>query len=164
MDYQIVKGDLANFEADVIVNAANPWLAPGAGVCGAIFAKADFKALGEECRTVLLDLDVSQLEVGDIAITSAPGMTTCQRIVHAVGPKYNDQGLAAGILLLEECYYKAMSYTSAVFSSIAFPVIGAGVYGWPYDIALRVAKETIKDFQNYNNNFKTATIVEWDGS
>ena len=77
----IVKGDVSTFSGDAVVNAANKYLAPGAGVCGAIFEKAGYRELQNEC------MKIGGCDVGNAVITKGFNLKS-DYIIHAVGPHY----------------------------------------------------------------------------
>lgn len=96
MPFSLVRNDIVNMRVDAIVNAANSSLAPGGGVCGAIFAAAGHTALEKACRAI------GHCDVGSAVIT--PGFDLPARyVIHAVGPIW--QGGARGEAdLLHSCY------------------------------------------------------------
>jgi len=135
----VIEGDIVGLDVDAIVNAANERLAPGGGVCGAIFRAAG-PGLADSCRKV------APCPTGDARIT--PGLALRARfIIHAVGPVW--QGGAAGEdALLASCYRRALEIAAeARLARIAFPAISTGIYGFPPDraapIAVRATAEAI---------------------
>ena len=156
--YQIRKsicvyvGDIAQSDCDVIVNAANRYLAEGGGVCGAIFAAA-----GPGLQHELMKAD-TPLEDGDIYKT--PGCyLKAKYIIHAVGPIYDQ--LHSKEEELASCYSKSI-FEAAMTSmdSIAFPCISTGIYGYPKEEAARVASSAIVAAQKrlYNIGIKELKI------
>ncbi|MBQ9358020.1 MAG: macro domain-containing protein [Abditibacteriota bacterium] len=138
MPLTIAAGDITKVKADAIVNAANIHLAPGGGVCGAIFAAAGSE-LEKECR------EIGFCAPGNAVITSG-GRSGARYIIHAVGPIWK-----GGVDMEEE--YLASAYTSALrlaaehkVKTVAFPLISAGIYGYPREAALQVATRAINDF------------------
>ena len=138
MSFQILKKDITTFKVDAIVNAANPELKEGGGVCGAIF-KAAGKGLAEACA------ELSPIEVGEAVIT--PGFKLpASHIIHTAGPIYRG-GNHDEERLLKASYLSSLHLAKkAGLKSIAFPLISSGIYGYPKDEALRVAREAILEF------------------
>ena len=139
MPFQIVHNDITKMNTDIIVNAANSALQPGEGVCGAIFRAAGFEGLAAECETK------APCPTGSAVITGAYDMPV-KYIIHAVGPvwrggSHNERNLLAG------AYRSALELARQYqCQSIAFPLISAGIYGYPKDQALAVAISTISEF------------------
>lgn len=128
--------DITTLEVDAIVNAANPALAPGGGVCGAIHRAAG-PELAEACAPL------APCPTGDARIT--PGFRLPARyVIHAVGPVW--QGGTAGEAELLASAYRAsldLARTHGL-ASVAFPAISTGVYGYPLDKAAAVAVTTVR--------------------
>ena len=131
-----VRGDITTLEVDVVVNAANNGMRGGGGVDGAIH-RAGGRAVLDDC----IKRFPNGLATGDAGWTTA-GDLPARWVVHTVGPNYN-----AGQTdrrLLESCYRRALEVADALGArSIAFPLISAGVYGWPRRDAIAAAVETI---------------------
>ena len=139
MPFSLVRNDIVNMRVDAIVNAANSSLAPGGGVCGAIFAAAGRTALDKACRAI------GHCDVGSAVIT--PGFDLPARyVIHAVGPIW--QGGSRGeAALLHSCYTRALHLARENgCESIAFPLISSGIFGYPKPQALRVAINAIEEF------------------
>lgn len=139
MPFSLVRNDIVNMRVDAIVNAANSSLAPGGGVCGAIFAAAGRTALEKACRAI------GHCDVGSAVIT--PGFNLPARyVIHAVGPIW--QGGSRGEAdLLHSCYTRALHLARENgCESIAFPLISSGIFGYPKPQALRVAINAIEEF------------------
>ena len=128
----IVKESITRMDADAIVNAANSGLQAGGGVCGAIFREAGRREMQAACD------EIGHCDTGDAVIT--PGFALKARyVIHAVGPRWKGGGCGEAELLAS-CY--ARSIDLAVENgcgSIAFPLISAGIYGYPKEGAWRVA-------------------------
>jgi O-acetyl-ADP-ribose deacetylase (regulator of RNase III) len=131
---EALRGDITAETTDAIVNAANPQLARGAGVCGAIFAAA-----GPELDRACADLGGAA--TGDAKAT--PGFALPARwIIHAVGPVWHggDQGEP---LLLASAYRRSLEVAAEVGArSIALPAISTGIYGYPLEPATEIAVRT----------------------
>lgn len=131
---EIVQGDITRIEADAIVNAANPDLVEGAGVCGAIFRAAGREQLAAACRAL------APCPTGSAVITPAFGIRTAQHIIHAVGPVYNQHTPEDARELLRSAYRASLDRAQQNgCRSIAFPAISTGLYGYPLTEACRVA-------------------------
>lgn len=140
MPLEIVRNDITKMKVDAIVNAANTELLMGGGVCGAIFKAAGAKQLQEVCNAL------SPIKTGEAVIT--PGFNLPARfIIHAAGPVYSPQDKAASARLLRSAYSESLKAAlQNNCTSIAFPLISSGIYGYPKDEALRIATCAIKDF------------------
>lgn len=130
--------DITTLDVDAIVNAANPELAPGGGVCGAIY-----RAAGPHLLAACLQ--VRPCPVGEARLT--PGFNLPARfIVHAVGPVWHG-GNRSEAVLLGSAYRASLELASVHgLASIAFPAISTGVYGYPLDAATAVAVSAVREF------------------
>ena len=130
-----VRGDITEETVDAIVNAANRELRRGGGVCGAIFAAAG-PELDDACAAI------GHCDTGDAVAT--PGFSLAARcIVHAVGPVWQGGDLGEPDQLAS-AYRRALEVAADVgATSIAFPAISTGIYGYPLDAATGVAVRTV---------------------
>jgi len=136
----LVQGDITAQEVDVIVNAANSSLLGGGGVDGAIHRRGGPEIL-EECRRIRAERYPEGLPAGRAVATGA-GMLPARFVVHAVGPRYHVDDHAE---LLASCHAEALRIAGELgASSIAFPAISTGAYGYPVDEAARVAIRTVR--------------------
>ena len=135
-EIEAVRGDLTRQHADVLVNAANSSLLGGGGVDGALHAAAG-PALLAACRRLRAEQLPDGLPVGQAVVTEA-GLLPARWVIHTVGPNRN-----AGETdphLLAACYTNSLDLAVRLgAASIAFPAIGAGVYGWDPQTAAMVA-------------------------
>lgn len=140
MPFFIVQRDITTMGVDAIVNAANRELQMGGGVCGAIFRTAGVKEMREACDAH------GAIKTGEAAIT--PGFAlSAKHVIHAVGPIYNAYSPEESGRLLEEVYRSALEIAKREgLQSIAFPLISAGIYGFPRERALKIATSTIRGF------------------
>ena len=151
MSLHIIQGDITKFSCDAIVNAAKPSLLGGGGVDGAIH-KAAGKALREECKTL------GGCAVGQSKITNAYNLP-CKYVIHTVGPQWKG-GTAGEPELLASCYWQSLLLAQQYGCNVvAFPLISAGVYGYPYDDALRIAQETIEAFLAYGSDMTVYLVL-----
>jgi O-acetyl-ADP-ribose deacetylase len=133
---EVVTGDITALEVDVVVNAANESLLGGGGVDGAIHAAAGPDLLAE-CRTL------GGCTTGDAKATSGYGLPA-RWVVHTVGPVWRggDRGEAD---LLASCYQRALAVADELgATTIAFPAISTGVYGFPRPLAATIAVDTVR--------------------
>lgn len=128
--------DITTLEVDAIVNAANSELVQGTGVCGAVFQAAG-PELGPACERV------RPCPPGDARIT--PGFNLPARyVIHAVGPIWHG-GHAGEAGLLASTYRASMRLAREYgVTSIAFPAISTGVFGYPLAAATRIAVATVR--------------------
>jgi O-acetyl-ADP-ribose deacetylase (regulator of RNase III) len=139
MPFQIIEGDITEQSVDAIVNAANPQLQMGGGVCGAIFSAAGPRELQAEC-----DL-IGGVATGDAVITGGYALPA-SHIIHTAGPVWHGGGRGEEALL-RSSYQKSLALAEANgLRSIAFPLISGGIYGYPRRAALDVAETAIRDY------------------
>lgn len=139
MKIELVKGDITTVEVDAIVNAANSGLRGGGGVDGAIHRAAG-PVLLEECRAI------GVCPTGQAVLTGA-GNLKVKGVIHAVGPIWSGGGEGEESLLAS-AYRNSLDLASQNhFSSIAFPNISTGVYGFPKQRAAEIAILEVKDYE-----------------
>ncbi|MBF0224114.1 MAG: O-acetyl-ADP-ribose deacetylase [Desulfobacterales bacterium] len=152
----IVVGDITKEKIDAIVNAANSTLMGGGGVDGAIHQVGGPKIL-EECKKLRQTEFTNGLPTGQVAITTG-GNLPCKYVIHTVGPirgKHEDEEK-----LLANCYKNSLNIAvEKKITTIAFPSISTGAYGYPLDEAANIASTTISDFLKNDNSIKEVRLV-----
>ena len=134
---EVVSGDIAVQEdIDVVVNAANAQLRTGGGVAGALHRAAG-PGLERECRPL------APIKPGEAVITSAHNLPN-RHVIHCLGPVYGKD--KPEDKLLADCYRNALKLAEDDrLSSVAFPAISTGVFGYPADEATFVTFEVLKE-------------------
>jgi O-acetyl-ADP-ribose deacetylase (regulator of RNase III) len=154
---RVLVGDITKQDVEAIVNAANSSLLGGGGVDGAIH-RAGGPAILEECREIRRTRFPEGLPTGEAVITTG-GKLAALYVIHTVGPIYGEhRGREAE--LLANCYHNSL--TLAVeknLTSIAFPAISTGVYGYPLAEAAEVASKAIENFLSSDRQLKEVRLV-----
>jgi O-acetyl-ADP-ribose deacetylase len=151
---EIVQGDITQQDIEAIGNAANSALAGGGGVDGAIH-RAGGPTLMSELRT-----KYKGCPTGSAVITSG-GNLKANYVIHAVGPRYS--GSPKDAELLSSAYRKSLELCMQnKISSIAFPSISTGIYGYPVEEASRIALKTVTDYLKEHPEMKLVRFVLFD--
>ena len=153
---EVIQGDITQQDTEAVGNAANAALAGGGGVDGAIHRAggpaimAELKARYKGCPT------------GSAVITSG-GNLKAKYVIHAVGPRYS--GSPKDPQLLSGAYRKSLELcTEYKISSIAFPSISTGIYGYPVEEASRIALKTVIDYLKDHPEIKFVRFVLFDSN
>jgi len=140
---ECVQGDIIDQpDMDAVVNAANAQLMPGSGVAGAIHREAG-RELARACAPM------APVKPGEAVITPAFNLPN-KYVIHCLGPVYGiDQPEDR---LLAACHRNVLSLAEAnALTSIAFPAISTGAFGFPIDAAARISLTAIRDFHSYRH-------------
>lgn len=147
----IKQSGITSIPADAIVNAANSALQEGGGVCGAIFRKAGEDELQEACDKI------GHCDTGSAVITPAFGCDA-KFIIHAVGQRYSD-GKHGEAEELYGAYKKSLELCREnEIHSVVFPLISAGIFGYPLYDAWKEAIYACKNFINKNQDYNLDII------
>lgn len=142
---EILKTDITKLSTDAIVNAANSGLLAGGGVCGAIFSAAGYNELQNACDRI------GHCDEGSAVISDGFNLQA-KYIIHAVGPRWID-GTHNEPQHLYGAYRKSLELAvENGCKSIAFPLISAGIFGYPLEGAWRKALQACNDFLNTHEN------------
>ncbi|MDQ6839688.1 MAG: O-acetyl-ADP-ribose deacetylase [Actinomycetota bacterium] len=147
-----VRGDITTEVVDAVVNAANESLTGGGGVDGAIHRAAGAADLHRACAAI------GRCPTGDARAT--PGFALpAQWIIHAVGPVWRGGGRREAELLAS-CYQRCLAVADELgATSVAFPAVSTGVYGYPVNDAAAVAVATLRLAKT---DVKVARLVAFD--
>ena len=158
---ELLVGDITKIPADAIVNAANTALAGGGGVDGAIHRVGG--------PSLMRELDqIREAEGGcptGSAVVTGAGRLPAQYVFHAVGPVYRD-GSHGEPELLRSCYVTCLNLAAERnLTSISFPSISTGIYGYPVREAAGIAIETVRKWLNQpGGSVSTVKLVQFSQS
>jgi O-acetyl-ADP-ribose deacetylase (regulator of RNase III) len=153
---EIVLGDITVQDTEAIGNAANSALAGGGGVDGAIH-RAGGPSIMSELKT-----KYTWCPTGSAVMTGG-GNLKAKYVIHAVGPRYS--GSPKDPELLSGAYRKSLELcTQNKISSIAFPSISTGIYGYPVEEASRIALKTVMDYLKNHPEIKLVRFVLFDSN
>jgi len=151
---EITQGDITLETTEAIGNAANSALAGGGGVDGAIH-RAGGRTIMEELKA-----KYKGCPTGSAVITGG-GNLRARYVIHAVGPRYS--GSPRDPELLSGAYRKSLELCAEhKISSVAFPSISTGIYGYPVEEASRIALKTVRDYLKDHPEIKLVRFVLFD--
>jgi O-acetyl-ADP-ribose deacetylase len=154
MQITAVQGDITEQHVDAVVNAANNAMRGGGGVDGAIH-RAGGPAILEDCRARF----PHGLATGDAGWTTA-GSMPARWVIHVVGPNRTAGQTDRGLLV--SCYRRALEVADELGArTVAFPLVSAGIYGWPKDDAIACAVEV---FRSTATSVEEARLVAFDSA
>ena len=153
---EITQGDITLETTEAIGNAANSALAGGGGVDGAIH-RAGGRTLMEELKA-----KYKGCPTGSAVITGG-GNLRARYVIHAVGPRYS--GSPRDPELLSGAYRKSLELCAEhKISSVAFPSISTGIYGYPVQEASRIALKTVRNYLKDHSEIKLVRFVLFDAA
>ena len=153
---EVVQGDITQQETEAIGNAANSALAGGGGVDGAIHRAGGPAIMAE------LSAKYKGCPTGSAVITGG-GNLKASYVIHAVGPRYS--GSAKDAELLSGAYRKSLELcTQNKISSVAFPSISTGIYGYPVEEASQIAIKTVMSYLKDHPEIKLVRFVLFDSN
>ncbi|MBC6609780.1 O-acetyl-ADP-ribose deacetylase [Hymenobacter sp. BT507] len=154
----LYQGDITRVDTDAIVNAANSSLLGGGGVDGAIH-RAGGPAILEECRQI--KARQGGCPTGEAVLTTG-GALPASYVIHTVGPVWNG-GTKGEAELLANCYRNSLRLAAEnQLTSVAFPGISTGIYGYPKADAARIAVREVQAFLKGNELPATVVFVAYD--
>ena len=155
MRVQLIQGDITEQRVDAIINAANHSLLGGGGVDGAIHRAGGPEILAA-CKEIRAKQYPDGLPTGQSVATTA-GRLPARWVIHTVGPTYAKTKDKSD--LLRSCYQTSLAVAEELGArTLAFPLVSAGVYGWPKDDAIRQALTVL----TADEGDREATLVLFD--
>jgi O-acetyl-ADP-ribose deacetylase (regulator of RNase III) len=153
----VVVGDLTEQDVTAIVNAANSTLLGGGGVDGAIH-RAGGPEILKECQEIRKTIYPDGLPTGEAVITTG-GNLHAKYVIHTVGPIYG-RNAEQEAELLAACYKNSLLLARKhAISSIAFPSISTGAFGYPKAEAAKISSKTIKHFLSADEQLEQVRLV-----
>ncbi len=150
----VIEGDITRQAVDAIVNCANSSLLSGSGVDGAIHRAAG-PDLYEECRKL------QGCATGEAKLTAGHRLPA-KWIIHTVGPIWKD-GKRGEEEKLAQCYRSCLELVEKhEFRTVAFPAISTGAYGFPFDLAARIAVTEVRRFLQTNSRVEKIILICWN--
>ena len=155
---RLIQGDITEQSADAIVNAANSSLMGGGGVDGAIHS-AGGPAILDECKKIRAEN--GRLPPGQAVITTG-GRLLARYVIHTVGPIWHG-GTNKEAEVLASAYKESLALAvKQSLTSVCFPSISTGAYGYPLEEAAQIALKTVTDFLEQGTILKQVTFVLFD--
>lgn len=152
----LIKGNITKVRADAIVNAANSWLKHGGGVAGAIVREGG-RIIQEESDKIVKER--GPIKVGEAVYTSA-GSLKAKYVIHTVGPRMGEGNEDEKLRIATLNSLKLAEQLG--LSSIVFPAISTGVFGYPKDKCAEVMLRTIKNYVLSGGRLKEIMICLYD--
>ena len=153
----VVVGDITRQDVTAIVNAANSTLLGGGGVDGAIH-RAGGPEILKECKEIRRTVYPDGLPAGEAVITTG-GNLPAKYVIHTVGPIYGREPEREATLLAA-CYQNSLALARQHgVTSLAFPSISTGAYGYPKTEAAQIASATIKNFLSSDQQIERVRLV-----
>lgn len=153
----VLVADITRQRVGAIVNAANSTLLGGGGVDGAIH-RAGGREILAACQEIRLTQYPDGLPTGEAVITTA-GRLPAEYVIHTVGPIRSAEGDRAAALLAA-CYRNALALAvQHGLTSIAFPAISTGVYGYPREEAAPVASRAMSSFLEHDSSLRSVQLI-----
>jgi O-acetyl-ADP-ribose deacetylase (regulator of RNase III) len=150
-------GDITRSQVDAIVNAANSTLKGGGGVDGAIH-RAGGASILEECKEIRRTRFPEGLPTGEAVITTG-GLLPARRVIHTVGPVWNREG-GRESELLAACYGNSLALAAEnALSTVAFPSISTGAFGYPREEAAAVSSRAVAEFLRGDASISEVRLV-----
>jgi O-acetyl-ADP-ribose deacetylase (regulator of RNase III) len=150
-------GDITRQAVAAVVNAANSTLTGGAGVDGAIH-RAGGPSILEECREIRRVSFPEGLPTGEAVITNG-GLLPARHVIHTVGPIWGHEG-GREAELLASCYRNSLSLAAEhALSTVAFPFISTGAFGYPREEAAAVSSSAVAEFLRGDNSISEVRLV-----
>jgi O-acetyl-ADP-ribose deacetylase len=154
-----LNANITTLNVDSIVNAANEVMLGGGGVDHAIHSVAGPELL-EACRKVSEVRPGVRCPTGEARITPAFRLP-CRYVIHTVGPIWRG-GFNREAELLASCYQESLKLASQFGTSVAFPSISAGAYGYPAEKACEVAVRECKKFLSTDKTLNEVILVSYE--
>jgi O-acetyl-ADP-ribose deacetylase (regulator of RNase III) len=151
-EIELIQGDITESDTDAIVNAANSFLMMGAGVAGAISAKGG-PCIQEECNKI------EGCSVGDAVVTSG-GNLKAKYVIHAVGPQWGEG--KEDVKLRNATINSLKRAEELQLTSIAFPALSTGIFGFPMDRAARIMLRVFCDYLNRSTRIQRIVLTLFD--
>jgi O-acetyl-ADP-ribose deacetylase (regulator of RNase III) len=153
---ELIQGDITEQRVDAVVNAANHRLLGGGGVDGAIHRVGGPQILAE-CKGLRKTRYPDGLPTGE-SVATAAGRLPARWVIHTVGPTYAKSKDKSA--LLRSCYVTSLAVADELgATTVAFPLVSSGVYGWPKDDAIRQA---LRALRSADTSVRMATLVLFD--
>ncbi|XP_061579914.1 poly(ADP-ribose) polymerase family member 14-related sequence 1 isoform X2 [Cololabis saira] len=162
VEIAVCKADMCSYPVDAVVNASTPALKHSAGLAAAL-VKAAGPQLQAECDRIV---SKGQLKPGDCVITGAGGQLCCQKIIHAVGPKYIKTPSHKAEAQLRRTIKNSLELAETHgCTSVALPAVGRG-QGFPLDLCVATVVKAVKDYylEKYDTILKMIHLVDNDDS